>query len=95
MYASATSQKKERSSIYFNNKVIGQEVGVSVYEAIKGGKEIKILLPSLTYQACVTLSGCLERKMLIVQGDKVGIGSDGEVLLRNVKILERVKKPMK
>ena len=67
--------------------IIGEEIGVSVYEGIEEDGKIKVILPSLTPMACVSLSGCLGRKIFIVNGEKIGEGTDGEPLLKNVKKL--------
>ena len=77
----------ERSNIYRNDEgIVGEEIGVSVYEGINDNGKIKVIMPSLTGSACVGLSGCIKKKMYIVKGKVVGIGSDGEPLLRNIKI---------
>jgi len=60
------------------------EKGVSVYRAfVKDGNIIPII-SSLEPSILVTLVGCLSRNVYIVYGDKIGIGSDGEILLENV-----------
>ena len=86
--------KDEESQIYSDNIIIGNEEGVSVYEAIerkkRGRKEIQIIYPDLTYNSCVTMSGCIQREAWEVIGDKVGYGSDGEPLLQNVKVIRRL-----
>lgn len=66
------------------------EDGVSVYEAVQRGAFIHILLPSWTFQACDTLRGCLQDRAFIVRGIVVGTGSDGEVLLKKVKVVREV-----
>ena len=80
----------ERSKIHCGDVLIGQEEGVSVYEAIKDKDKIQILMPSLRYETCVSLSGCIDRQAYVVEGEVVGKGSDGEPLLRNVRIVEEV-----
>ena len=66
------------------------EKGVSVYEGIEKNGFIQIIFPSLTYSACVSLSGCIDRKIIFeVAGDVVGVGSDGEPLIVNCKILKQ------
>lgn len=73
------------------NHLTGEhEKGLSVYETIwcPNTKTYKIVFPHLTYSACVGLSGGIERKAYLVTGDVTGIGSDGEPLLDNVKILK-------
>jgi len=66
----------------------GYEKGVSVYEGIIDKEEIKLIMPSLTASACVSLSGCLKRKMYIVKGKIIGKGKDGEPLLKNLKVIK-------
>jgi hypothetical protein len=78
----------EKSKIYNGEVFVGYEEGVSVYEAVIIGKEYRLLFPYLTYSSCVSLSGCIDRKAYIVKGNEVGIGSDGEPLLRNVEIIK-------
>ena len=67
------------------------EKGISVYEALERDNNISIILPSLTGSACVTLSGVLDRPMYEVTGEYVGKGSDGELLLKNCKIVREIK----
>ncbi len=67
------------------------EKGVSVYEAVeKEDGSIYILMPELTGNACVSLSGVLDRPAYVVEGDKVGIGSDNEPILRNCRIIRKL-----
>jgi hypothetical protein len=73
-----------------NNLTGEDEIGVSVYQALKFDDIYKILLPSLSGSACVTLSGCLDRPMYEVSGIPIGNGSDGEPLLRKCKIVKEI-----
>ena len=66
------------------------EVGVSVYEAIYRDGKYSLLLPSPTGSSCVSLSGCLDRPAYLVEGEKIGVGSDGEILLKNCKIIKAI-----
>jgi len=66
------------------------EMGISVYEAIERNGNYMILMPSLTGSACVTLSGELDNPMYEVCGQIVGIGSDGEPLLSNCRIIKEI-----
>lgn len=83
----------ERSSIYCGDSgKIGEEIGVSVYDAIEINGEWRIVMPkNITYSTCVTLSSFIDKKFKIVDGDLVGYGSDGEPLIINVKILNQNK----
>ena len=80
-----------KSIIMCGDEKIGEEAGVSVYVGIEIDDKIHIVLPSLTESSCVSLSGCLKRKMYEVAGDIVGIGSDGETLLSDVCIVRVIR----
>jgi hypothetical protein len=82
--------RNEESKIHCGDVFIGHEIGVSVYEAVQRGEKIHIILPQCSYSACVSLSGCLERKARIVTGDVVGVGSDSEPLLKNIDIVQEL-----
>ncbi len=71
--------------------VIGKEIGVSVYEAIQDGGNIKILIPKNEICVLVSMSGCFDKPAFLVEGDIIGTGSDGEPLLRNVKIINSLE----
>jgi hypothetical protein len=76
-----------KSIVMCGDEKIGEEAGVSVYVGIEIDGKIHVVLPRLVESSCVSLSGCLKRKMYEVVGDLVGIGSDGEPLLSNVHIV--------
>ena len=82
--------RNEESAIYHGREFLGLEKGVSVFEAIKEGDKIQILVPSLKDSALGSLAICLDRKARIVTGDLVGTGSDGEPLLKNVTIIKEL-----
>ena len=83
--------KNERSNVYCGDSgKVGEEKGVSVYEGIVREKKINIIMPCFDYGACVSLSGCLNRRCYIVKGKLVGYGSEGEPLLRDIKIVSEV-----
>ncbi len=71
--------------------VIGKEIGVSVYEAIQDGGNIKILIPKNETCVLVSMSGCFDKPAFLVEGDIIGTGSDGEPLLINVKIINSLE----
>lgn len=84
----------ERSGIYSGETKIGEEEGVSVYNAVFQGGRYHIVMPhKITRKFMDTLYGILEdgRDCLLVNGDFFGFGSDGEPLLRNVRILRRIQ----
>lgn len=78
--------KNGKSKNYLTDRL---EDGISVYEAIEDCGKIKILLPSLTGSACVTLSGCLDRPMYEVKGTLIGYGSDGEPVFNDCYIVRK------
>ena len=76
------------------------ETGVSVYEALERGGKYQILLPRLDGTAPATLGMCFNvaqglwgmenNPIFEVVGEVVGIGSDGEPLLKNCKVVKRI-----
>lgn len=93
----------ECSSIHRGDVIIGYEIGVSVYNAIEIDGRWRILMPfpfkegqGNTYESLIQeVTQCRykienPRKVYLVIGDEVGIGSDNEPLLKNVKILEDI-----
>lgn len=75
-----------------------KEIGISVYEGLKENGKFKIVMPSLTSSACVSLSGLILKAcgrpddIFIVEGTVIGKGSDGEPLLANCKITQQINK---
>lgn len=70
---------------------VGEEIGVSCYDAIKyDDGTIKIIMPSLKYSCCVSLSGLIDRPAFEVEGIMIGEGSDGEPLLAEARIVKKL-----
>jgi len=88
--------KDEKSKIYSGETEIGTERGVSVYPAFEnlaGNIVLGLSLP-ITKTSLYTQQHLLEydnRACYLVSGDYVGKGTDGEPLLRNVKIVREIK----
>ena len=83
------------------NKLTGEpELGVSVYEAVERGGQYQLLLPRLDPMTIATIGMCFntaqglwgqtEHPLYEVEGDFVGIGSDGEPLLKNCRVVRRI-----
>lgn len=85
----------EQSTIYRGDEEIGIEKGVSVYHAVindNGDVEICITLP-ITRTTLYTFQHLVEydnRPCYLVDGEYVGRGSDGEPLIKNVKIIKEI-----
>lgn len=97
----------EKSIIFKNGIRIGEESGVSVYNTILNFQDGRyhIVMPSpfkegqgRTYECLIQqvtqyrLKIGRPRKIYLVIGDEVGKGSDGEPLLRNVKVIKDITK---
>lgn len=85
--------QNETSSIYLGGQKIGEELGVSVYDAVEmtNGWHVIMPLPISPKQGTTYL--CLSkqhRNVYLVIGDEVGYGADGEPVLKNVKIIEDI-----
>lgn len=85
----------EKSKIYRNEEEIGIEEGVSVYPAFETNGDIVIGLSlPITQTTLHTQQHLLEyenRPCYLVTGDYVGKGSDGEPLIKNVRIIKEIK----
>lgn len=83
----------EKSKIYnqCDNSVIGKEAGVSVFEYIEG-RGIVVPDNKIARDDFLMLSSKFWINHYLVTGDEVGIGSDGEPLITNVKILKLLHK---
>lgn len=84
--------KDEKSGIYDwkEQRIVRSENGISVYDCCKIGNEYRIVLPTQCKESTLdTLYGLLvdEKNIYILSGNKVGIGSDNEPLIRNCNIL--------
>ena len=82
----------EKSGIYnwAEQKIVGFEDGVSVYNCCYINNQWKILLPNvLKHTTLDTLYGFIydKKPAYIVSGNEVGKGSDNEPLIRNCKVI--------
>ena len=89
--------KNEVSSIWCDDVKVGEEKGVSVYDAIKIDGQWRIVLPfplkkEVGFDLYNFIGGVKNRNipMYLVQGDEVGKGSTNEPLLKNIKILKKL-----
>lgn len=69
--------------------------GVSVYDCFNSNGNPQIVIPTpINEHTLDTLWGLLnysDRPVYLVSGDKVGAGSDGEPLIKNIKIIEKIQ----
>ena len=82
----------EKSGIYScqEQKIIGSENGVSVYDCCRIGDDWRIVLPTQCKESTLdTLYGLLVdgKDIYVLSGDEVGIGSDNEPLIRNCNVV--------
>ena len=85
--------KNERSSIYKIDEKIGEEEGVSCYRGVIYEDKVYILMPhipSSTYYWLIDEYNRGKTPLYIIDGDEVGLGSDDEPVLRNVKIIKEI-----
>ena len=94
--------ENEVSGIYCGGEVkVGEEKGVSVYDAVEIDGEWRVVLPNPLlkevgfdlYNFISNTKHLVEtehRPMYLVQGDEVGKGTTNEPLLRNVKIIKEL-----
>lgn len=78
------------SNIWLRGEIIGQELGVSAYDAVLMTDGWHVILPKpITRNVINTLYGLLAQKkpVYILSGEEVGIGTDGEPLLKNPQTL--------
>lgn len=85
----------EKSKIYRGEKEIGEENGVSVYHAfeVNGNIVLGLTLP-ITKTTLHTQQHLLEyddRSSYLVKGDYVGKDTDGQPLINNVRIIEKIE----
>jgi hypothetical protein len=86
--------QNERSGIYkgYHGK-IGEEQGVSCYRGVVVGNKVYIIMPhvaSTTYYWLIDEYNRGKTPLYIIDGDEVGLGSDDEPVLRNVKIIREI-----
>ena len=86
--------ENEHSGIYKGDRgKIGEEIGVSCYRGIVIGNKVYIIMPhvaSTTYYWLIDEYNRGKIPLYIIEGEEVGIGSDDEPLLRNVKIVQEI-----
>ena len=82
----------ERSGIYK-----GEEIGVSCYDVILLDNEYQVMIPLQAKRSTlVTLRRMIEawedgkRKCFLIEGKKIGKGSDNEPLVVNIKIVKQL-----
>lgn len=87
--------KGGRSKIWRGEEVVGEEKGVSVYDAVVRDDGISVCLPfPLKRDTLDTFTGLVayqNRHVYLVKGDVVGKGNDGEPIIENVEIIKRIK----
>lgn len=72
-------------------EIIGEEKGVSVFEYIEG-RGIVVPDNQNARDDFLKLSNSYWKPAYLVSGEEVGIGSDGEPLLDNVKVITEIRK---
>jgi hypothetical protein len=73
-----------------DNSIIGEEEGVSVFEYIEG-RGIVVPNNQQARDDFLILMNSIDKPQYIVIGEEIGVGSDGEPLLRDVKIIKVLK----
>jgi len=88
----------EQSGVYDGDLgCVAHEDGVSCYDCVKYGKMFKIVVPSLCTGVLYDLSSFIyrvEKKEIpcyIVEGRQIGIGHHGEPIIKDVKIIHKLK----
>lgn len=86
----------ERSGVYHAGELVRKEDGVSVYDAkIDDWGNVSVCLPlPINANTLDTFRNLVEyehRNCYLVSGEYIGKGSDNEPLIRNVKIIEKIK----
>ena len=86
----------ERSGIYNNTgeTKIGEELGVSCYRGVVIDDKVYIIMPhkqSTTYYWLLEEYNKGKIPLYIITGEEVGKGTDDEPVLRNVKIVRKIK----
>lgn len=83
------------SNIWLNDQIIGQELGVPVYDAVLMTDGWRVILPKpITHKVINTLYILIaeKRSVYILSGEEIGIGTDGEPLLKDPHILLEITK---
>lgn len=86
----------ERSGIWKSDELIGYEDGVSVYNCCVENNIHKLILPTpLSSSSLFTIQGFIlsdKRKVYLLTGTEVGKGTDGEPIIRNIRIIKEITK---
>lgn len=86
----------ERSGIWKSDELIGYEDGVSVYECCIENDTHKLILPiPLSSSSLFTIQGFVlydKRKVYLLTGTEVGKGTDGEPIIKNIRIIKEITK---
>lgn len=85
----------EISRVWSGDSIVKNEVGVSVYDCIEKQGIYKIVIPSIYDGVFEDLTYMLfndhpPRKIFLVEGDEVGLGTYGEPCLKNVVIISEL-----
>ena len=87
--------KTLKSGIWKNGIKIGEEIGVSVYDAVEMTDGWHAIMPlpispsqGITYDYLVNNS----KVVYLVTGNEIGIGSDNEPLLNNIRVIDDLTK---
>lgn len=82
-----------KSKIYhhIDNSIIGEELGISVFEYIEG-RGIVVPHNKKAHDDFLTLVRSWWKPQYIVHGEEIGTGEDGEPLLKDVKIIKTLKR---
>ena len=84
---------EEYSRVVYRSLHIKDEIGVSVYDAIKIDGKYHICLPMPHEPSTIdtlTSNLALHDNVYLVSGDVVGTGTDGEPLIKNVKLIKDI-----
>ena len=73
-----------------DNSIIGEEEGISVFEYIEG-RGIVVPHNQQARDDFLMLMNSIDKPQYIVIGEEIGVGNDGEPLLRDVKIVKVLK----
>lgn len=81
---------KSKIRNHTDNTIVGEEIGVSVFEFIEG-RGIVVPNNQQARDDFLKLTNSWWKPQYIVMGEEIGIGSDGEPLLKDVKIIKVLK----
>jgi len=82
----------EQSSIFSWEEIIWKEDWVSVYEAILEDDVYKLIVPRNTVDVLVSMSWKFREKNIFeVKWNVIWLGSDWEIVLRDIKIVRQLK----